>query len=90
MFSRAQMPFHVYILKSSSTGRYYVGHSSHLEQRLADHNRGHTTSLRGRGPWEIVYTEEFATKAEAARRERQIKAMKSRPRIETLIHPGGG
>ncbi len=84
------MPFHVYILKSSSTGRYYVGHSSHLEQRLADHNRGHTASIRGQGPWKTVYTEEFATKTEAARRERQIKAMKSRVWIEELIRTRGG
>ncbi|MGP8156345.1 MAG: GIY-YIG nuclease family protein [Candidatus Acidiferrales bacterium] len=84
------MPFYVYILKSSSTGRYYVGHSSHLERRLAEHNRGHTVSIRGRGPWEIVHTEKFATKLEAARRERQIKAMKSCVWIEELIRTQGG
>jgi putative endonuclease len=84
------MPFYTYILKSLSTGKFYIGHSSNLDQRLFDHNRGHTVSIRGRGPWELVHREEFSTKVEAVQRERQIKAMKSHQWIGNLISSAGG
>jgi putative endonuclease len=79
------VPYTVYILRSRTTGHYYVGHTSNLDQRLADHNHGHTQSIRNRGPWDVVHSEKFATKTEAARREREIKSMKSRVWMERLI-----
>jgi len=31
------MAFHVYILRSASTGRFYVGHTENLSKRMAEH-----------------------------------------------------
>jgi len=56
----------------------------YLPQRLQEHNNGRTPSTRGRHPWELYYAEEYPTRGEAARRERQIKGMKSRSQIEQL------
>jgi len=78
------MSFQMYILRSISTGRFYVGHTEYLPQRLQEHNNGRTPSTRGRRPWELYYAQEYPTRAEAARRERQIKGMKNRSRIEQL------
>ncbi len=78
------MPYFTYILRSESSGRYYVGHAEDTSIRLSEHNRGCVVSTRNRGPWVLFYREEFATRAEAARRERYIKAMKSRKWIEEL------
>lgn len=69
--------FIVYILKSGSTGRYYIGHISNLQQRLKDHNRGKVRSTKAYRPWEIIYFEEYLTKSEAYNREMQIKSYKS-------------
>ncbi len=79
------MPFYVYILRSQTTGHYYVGQTEHLDQRLAYHNANYSTALRNRGPWELVFTESFATRSEAVRRERYIKRQKDRSFIETLL-----
>ena len=78
------MAFHAYVLRSQSTGRFYVGHTENLTRRIVEHNNNRTTSLKNRGPWELVYSEEYSTRSEASRRERQIKQMKSRPYIEAL------
>ncbi len=43
------------------------------------------TSTKRAVPWLIVYTEHFATRAEAVNRESQVKKMKSRKYIEALI-----
>lgn len=78
----------VYVLKSLTTSRFYVGSTNNLERRLSEHNAGQTTSTRGRGPWEAVSTEGFPTKAEATRRERAIKSWKSHRSIQELVDRG--
>ena len=75
----------MYIIQSQSSNRFYTGHSDDLVRRLAEHNQGQTASTRGRGPWELVSSEGFPTKAEACARERQVKSWKSRRSIEELI-----
>ena len=78
------MPFHVYILRSASTGRFYVGHTENLAKRILEHNSNQAPSTKGRGPWRLVYSEEFSTRSEASQREREIKGMKSHAWIERL------
>ncbi len=70
--------FYVYILKSISTGKRYVGCTSDLEQRLAKHNSGATPSTRSGRPWEIIHVEEFPSKAEALAREKFLKSGQGR------------
>jgi putative endonuclease len=74
-----------YILESQRSGRFYIGSAKDAETRLAEHQRGQTPSTRGRGPWTLVYREEFGTIAEARRRELQLKSWKSHRSIQTLI-----
>jgi predicted GIY-YIG superfamily endonuclease len=82
---------HVYILLSASTGRFYVGATVDLARRLSEHARGHSPYTRGRGPWQIVFQEEFPSLAEARQREREIKNWKSHQAIKALIatNPSG-
>ena len=75
----------VYILQSQSTGKFYVGCTRDMVNRLAEHQRGQTQSTRNRGPWTLVYQERFETFAEARRREKQLKGWKSHRSIQELI-----
>lgn len=77
--------FYLYILHSSKTDRYYVGHTANLGDRLMRHNQGRSISTKNGIPWELKYTEEFASKEEAYARERQLKGWKSRVMLEKLI-----
>jgi putative endonuclease len=79
------MPFHVYILQSETTGRYYVGQTKDVDERVAYHNANYSRALKNRGPWKLVFTESFATRSEALRRERQIKSWKDRRMIAQLV-----
>jgi putative endonuclease len=63
-----------YILQSESTGRYYVGSTEDLPNRLSEHNSGEGKSTRSGVPWRVIWTEEFTTRSDAGKRERQIKA----------------
>ena len=77
--------FHLYILKSEKTSRYYVGSTADLNDRLRRHNSGYSKATKGGVPWMLVYSEEFQTKSQAYQRELEIKAWKSRVLIEDLI-----
>jgi len=77
--------FYTYILKSEKSGRYYIGHSEDIYERLKRHNTGKVTATKNKGPWFIVYFEIHETKPLANSRELYIKSMKSRVYIEKLI-----
>ena len=72
---------------------YYVGHTDDLPKRIAQHNDPKYTlttyTKKHKGPWLLVYSETFSTRADAMKREREIKAKKSRRFIEELIKRGG-
>jgi predicted GIY-YIG superfamily endonuclease len=71
--------FFAYILENPA-GRFYIGHTDNLEERLANHNRTDKTAgkfTRKNGPWKVVWSELHSTRSSAMQRERQIKKMKS-------------
>jgi hypothetical protein len=39
------MVFHVYILRSASTGRFYVGHTENLAKRIVEHNSNRAAKI---------------------------------------------
>jgi putative endonuclease len=66
--------FYVYIIRSKSLQRFYVGSTQGIENRLQEHNAGKSKSTRTGVPWELIHTENFLTRSEAMLRERKIKA----------------
>ena len=79
------MAFHVYILQSEVSGRFYVGQTEHLEERVRYHQSNYSKSNRNRRPWNLLYTEAYETRSEAVRRESYIKKQKDRRFIERLV-----
>jgi putative endonuclease len=77
--------FWTYVLRSRSSGRYYTGSTSDLEVRLQQHNNDESTSTKNRGPWELVYHEEFGTLPEAVRRERYFKTGQGREELKKVL-----
>lgn len=72
------MQYYVYILKSNSTGRSYIGHSKDLANRVEEHNNGKSKSTRNSRPWKLLYHEEFKSRSDAIKRERYFKTVEGR------------
>ena len=74
------------VLHSKKYDEIYVGYTSNLQQRLLSHNelatKGWTIKFR---PWKIIYKEEFETKSEAMKREKQLKSYQGRTFIRNLL-----
>lgn len=75
----------LYILQSESNHRFYIGSTTDLGRRLAEHARNETPSTRNRGPWRLVYQEAYPTLNAARQRERQLKAWKSHKAIANFV-----
>jgi len=77
--------FHVYVLRSESTGGLYIGSTGDLRRRIDEHNAGLATATKNRGPWRLVHSEEYATRSLAVRRERYLKTGKGRQELTHLL-----
>ena len=77
--------FYVYIIYSKKLDRYYVCHTEDILQRLVQHNSGISTFTAKATDWVLMYYFEFKSRAEASKREMEIKKKKSRKYIEWLI-----
>jgi len=77
--------FFAYILYSSLLNKYYIGSTSDIEQRIKKHNTNHKGFTGKTGDWILNWKEEHPSKEEAYKKERQLKAWKSRVMIEKLI-----
>jgi putative endonuclease len=65
---------YVYVLRSQSDfDTYYVGSSSDLRRRLAQHNAGQNISTKSHAPWRLIYYEAYEDRLLALKREKQLK-----------------
>ncbi len=80
--------FTVYVLYSRPFDKIYIGYSSDVKKRFLFHNKlakkGWTIRFR---PWVIAHTEVFDTKAEAMKREKQLKSAAGRRFIWEVVIP---
>ena len=79
------MLHYIYILKSLRDGRYYIGETHNPEARLEFHNSGKQRSTKNRIPFILILTEEYSDRAEALKREKQIKSWKGGQAFKKLI-----
>jgi len=75
----------VYILKSQTNGRYYIGSTDDLDRRLKEHNSGNSKYTSESGPWEIVFCQTYKSLKMARTIEYWLKRQKSRVLIERII-----
>jgi putative endonuclease len=76
---------YLYILQSQKDGRYYIGITNDVQRRLEEHNSGLSISTAPYKPWIIKRVEEYNDIKLAYKRERFIKAKRSRKIIEKII-----
>jgi putative endonuclease len=77
--------FYTYVLYSKKFDRIYVGQTNNLKTRLEKHNTGLIFSTKPYEPWEMIYHEEFDTRAESMKREKELKSHKGRDYIRNKL-----
>ena len=78
------MPFHTYLLRCAN-GSFHAGHTDDLDRRMAEHRSGTGPGdMRARGPVELVWAGDAATREDAIAVAQQIGGW-PRAEIEALI-----
>ena len=67
------MRYYTYIIFSKLTSKFYTGITSNIENRIIEHQMGKCSSTKKGVPWEIIYTENFENRIDAAQLEKKIK-----------------
>ena len=66
--------YFVYLLQSETNPKkLYIGYTTNLEKRLAEHNAARSGFTSGFQPWKIIYYEAYEMKSLAIEREHQFK-----------------
>ncbi|MEO0239796.1 MAG: GIY-YIG nuclease family protein [candidate division WOR-3 bacterium] len=79
------MPFFVYLIQSLSTGKFYIGHTNNLEDRLRRHNEGRSKYTKNKGPWKLIGFKTFQTRVEAMGFERKLKRLKREEVLKEIL-----
>ena len=85
--------FFVYIIENTK-GNRYTGSTTDLADRLEMHNDKHPEKAKfhrttyKKGPWKIIFKQEFLTRAEALKFERFLKTGAGRDSLERARRDG--
>ena len=73
--------FYVYLIESEKDGRYYIGYTSNLHERISYHNSDRSKYTKNKGPWKLIGYTTFKTRSEAMKEEKRLKGMKNKEYI---------
>jgi putative endonuclease len=74
------MSYWIYIL-SCSDNSLYVGISSNLKKRIKEHENGFVPYTKNRKPIKIIYQQNYSSRIEAAKREKEIKGWRREKKL---------
>jgi len=77
--------YYVYVLQSLKDKNLYIGFTSDLRRRLAQHKFGGTISTKKRLPLRCIFYEAFISKEDAKRREEYFKTNKGKKAIKLML-----
>ncbi|MDO8620827.1 MAG: GIY-YIG nuclease family protein [Candidatus Levybacteria bacterium] len=88
--SETNVNYYIYIIRCKD-GSLYTGYTRNIKRRIFEHNfsKWGAKSIKGRLPVELVYSETYTTKAEALRREIEIKGWNRKKKLALIKNAHG-
>ena len=78
--------YYVYILRSKKNQSLYIGYTTDIERRVAEHNSGKSQSTKPFRPYELIFYEAFINIKDAKSREQYLKSGWGRRTINKLLN----
>ena len=75
--------YYVYLLQSNT--RLYIGQTTDLKRRFAEHNAGQSKSTKPYRPWTLIFYEAYCNQTDAKRREKYLKTTQGRQAIRRML-----
>ncbi|HLN72015.1 MAG: GIY-YIG nuclease family protein [Methylococcaceae bacterium] len=80
------MKFYSYVLYSPSAGAFYYGYFDDLEKVVEMHNSDQIPVTKGRGPWVLLYSENFDTRIRAIRQMSFYRSVKGQRFLKNMLN----
>ena len=64
----------MYVIRSEVDGRFYVGMTQNINNRIKEHNSGKTKSTKAYSPWKLFFFENYPDRQSAREREKYLKS----------------
>jgi len=77
--------YYIYVLLSTKDGKFYIGFTKELRQRLTEHALGKVHSTRGRRYLRLIHYEYFINKKDAKARETYLKSGAGHDQIRSFL-----
>jgi putative endonuclease len=77
--------YFVYALFSEKHDRLYIGMTSDIKHRVAEHNSGKEKSTKHYAPWVLFHSEEYSSRSEARGREKRLKTSFGRNYLREIL-----
>ena len=77
--------FYTYVLFSPKLNKRYIGSTSDLTKRLAEHNAGKSRFTKSGIPWILVYSESYSSNSDARKRELFLKSGFGRKFLDDIL-----
>jgi putative endonuclease len=75
----------LYVLKSKTAKKSYVGITIDLTRRINEHNSGKNFYTKRYCPWNLIYKEELSSWGEARKREKYLKSAVGRRFLKKFV-----
>jgi putative endonuclease len=66
-------------------GKFYIGFTSKLEERIRKHEEGVIASTAPRRPLKLIFYEVYLNRYDALRREKYLKTSKGRTTLKSML-----
>jgi putative endonuclease len=77
--------YYIYILYSKKDKGLYIGFTTNLKRRIAEHQRNSVTSTKNRLPLKLIHYEAFLLKEDAQAREQYLKSGYGRKQLKSQL-----
>lgn len=77
--------YYTYVLRSVKDRKLYIGYTTDLRRRFAEHQQGRNDSTRNRRPFELLFYEAFKDERDAKRRESYFKTDKGKSTLRQML-----
>jgi len=75
----------VCVLRSRKDGLFYLGYTTNIVRRFAEHAEGKSASTAPRRPFDLLYCEHHTDKYDALRRERYFKTSVGKRMLKLIL-----
>jgi len=65
--------YYVYVIKSLSKKKLYIGYTADLKRRVREHNDAKNIATKYHVPWQLLYYEAYSSEQLARERENLLK-----------------